>query len=107
MLTMTDKAAQRIVEILLEENEPNKKVRVFVEGGGCSGFQYGFSLEDTVGEDDFTVEHQGAQLLVDSMSMMYLGDAIIDYVEDLDGSRFKIENPQAATTCGCGSSFSV
>lgn len=107
MTTLTDKAAERIREILQEENELNKKVRVFVEGGGCSGFQYGFALEDAVAEDDIVIEHLGAAVVIDMMSMSYLSDAVIDFVDDIDGSRFKIDNPQAATTCGCGSSFSA
>lgn len=107
MTTITDKAAERIVEILLEENEPNKKIRVFVEGGGCSGFQYGFALEDDIAEDDFVIEHAGAKLLIDGMSMQYLQEAVIDFVDDIHGTQFKISNPQAATTCGCGSSFAV
>ena len=107
MPTITDKAAERIVEILLEENQPNTKVRVFVEGGGCSGFQYGFTLGDEVTEEDFVIEHAGAELIIDGISMQYLQNANIDFVEDIHGSQFKINNPQAATTCGCGSSFSA
>lgn len=107
MTQLTDKAAERIKEILLEEEEPNKKVRVFVEGGGCSGFQYGFSLEEDINEDDIIVEHLGASIVIDSMSMMYLNDAVIDFVDDVYGSSFKIDNPQAVSTCGCGSSFAV
>lgn len=80
---------------------------MFVEGGGCSGFQYNFMIEDLVNEDDITIEHNGSKLLVDSMSMQYLMGATVDYVEDLNGNHFKIINPNATTTCGCGSSFSV
>ena len=107
MTQLTDKAAKRIKEILDEEEEPNKKVRIFVEGGGCSGFQYGFSLEDELNEDDIVIDHLGASVVIDSMSMMYLSEAVIDFVDDLYGSSFKIDNPQAVSKCGCGSSFSV
>jgi iron-sulfur cluster insertion protein len=88
---------------LAEENNPNLKVRTFVQGGGCSGFSYGFTFDETVNEDDFEID----KILVDAMSMQYLSGAIIDYKEELNGSQFVIQNPNAQTTCGCGSSFSV
>jgi iron-sulfur cluster insertion protein len=107
-MLLTDTAAEKIKQILEEEKDPTLMVRVFVEGGGCSGFKYNFTIEDLTSEDDFTIEHNGAKLLVDSMSMQYLTSATVDFVEDeLNGSHFKIINPNASTTCGCGSSFSV
>lgn len=103
MLSLTESAKNRIMEILVEEGNTDLKVRVFVQGGGCSGFQYGFTLEDTINDDDFEVDG----LLVDSMSMQYLVGATINFKDDLDGQQFVIDNPNAETTCGCGSSFSV
>lgn len=105
MLTVTESAVAKINDLLLEENVPDLKVRVFVQGGGCSGFQYGFTMDEVQNEDDFVIE--GAPILADAMSMQYLMGATIDYVEDLTGSQFKIINPNAQSTCGCGSSFSV
>ena len=103
MITITESAQQRIQAILAEENNPTLRVRAFVQGGGCSGMQYGFTLdESTDPDDDFEV----SGVLVDSMSMQYLTGAVIDYREDAMGSNFVIDNPQAQTTCGCGSSFS-
>lgn len=107
MLTLTDSTVVKIKDLLAEENNPNIKLRVFVQGGGCSGMQYGFTFDETQNEDDFTVENSGVVLLVDSMSMQYLTDAVIDYKDDLMGASFTIKNPNAQTTCGCGSSFSV
>jgi iron-sulfur cluster insertion protein len=107
MITITDSAITKIQEILTEENNPAIKLRVFVQGGGCSGFSYGFSLDEELNEDDFEFDKDGVQVLVDSMSAQYLTGAIINYKEDLSGSSFVIENPNAQTTCGCGSSFSV
>lgn len=107
MITITDSAITKIQEILTEENNPAIKLRVFVQGGGCSGFSYGFSLDEDLNEDDFEFNKDGVQVLVDSMSAQYLTGAIINYKEDLSGSSFVIENPNAQTTCGCGSSFSV
>lgn len=103
MLTITPSAKSRIAEILAEENNPTLRVRAFVQGGGCQGFSYGFTLDDKSDPDD-DVEVDG--VLVDSMSMQYLLGATIDYREDPMGSGFAIDNPQAATSCGCGSSFS-
>lgn len=103
MLTITETAQAKIADILAEENKPGLRVRAFVQGGGCSGFQYGFTLDEQQGEDDFEV----SGVLVDSMSMQYLAGAVIDYKDDINGSQFSISNPNAQTTCGCGSSFSV
>lgn len=103
MITITEQAQSKIADILAEENNPKLKVRAFVQGGGCSGFQYGFTLDEEQGEDDFVIEG----VLVDAMSMQYLSGATIDFKEDVHGSQFSIINPNAQTTCGCGSSFSV
>lgn len=107
MIEITQSAIDKISEILAEENNPNIKLRTFIQGGGCSGFQYGFTLDESQNEDDFTFDKLGIQVLVDSMSMQYLQGAVIDYKEDLMSSSFVITNPNASTTCGCGSSFSV
>ena len=106
MITLTDNAVVKIRELLAEENNPSIKLRVFVQGGGCSGMSYGFTFDEETNEDDFDLDVNGVHLLVDSMSSQYLTGAKIDYKEDLMGSSFAIENPQAQTTCGCGSSFS-
>lgn len=107
MLTITDSAAVKIAQILLEEKQSdNTKVRVFVQGGGCSGMEYGFTFDDAQSEDDFIIQAGETNVLVDSMSAQYLMGAEIDYIDDLNGSQFKIKNPNAQTTCGCGSSFS-
>jgi iron-sulfur cluster insertion protein len=103
MITVTQSALTKISDILTEENNPKLKVRAFVQGGGCSGFQYGFTLDEEQNEDDFEVEG----ILVDAMSMQYLTGATIDYKDEIHGSQFVIQNPNAQTTCGCGSSFSV
>lgn len=103
MLTVTESAQAKITDILAEENNPKLKVRAFVQGGGCSGFQYGFTLDEEQNDDDFEIEG----ILVDAMSMQYMNGATIDYKEDVHGSQFVIQNPNAQTTCGCGSSFSV
>jgi iron-sulfur cluster insertion protein len=107
MITITDSAVEKIRDILAEENNPNLRLRVFVQGGGCSGFQYGFTLDEERNEDDFDIESGGVQVLVDSMSSQYLQGATVDYREDVYGANFTINNPQAVSTCGCGSSFSV
>ena len=96
-------AVQR--KLIAEENNPNLKLRMFVSGGGCSGMQYGFTFEETANEDDFDLEFDGIHLLIDAMSSQYLQGAEVDYTESLQGSQFSIKNPQAQTTCGCGSSF--
>jgi iron-sulfur cluster insertion protein len=107
MITVTESAQNKIRTLILEEDNPGLNLRTFVQGGGCSGFQYGFTFDEEINEDDFTVELGDFKLLVDSMSMQYLGDAVIDFTEDAMGSSFTIKNPNATTTCGCGSSFSV
>ena len=106
MITVTESAVAKIQDILAEENNPNLKLRVFVQGGGCSGMQYGFTLDEEQAEDDWDLEISGVKVLVDSMSGGYLQGATIDYKETDYGSSFSINNPQAQTTCGCGSSFS-
>ncbi len=103
MLTVTESAKAKITDILAEENNPKLKVRAFVQGGGCSGFQYGFTLDEEQNDDDFDFDG----ILIDAMSMQYMNGAVIDYTEDIHGSQFTIKNPNAVTTCGCGSSFSV
>lgn len=100
-------AVAKLREILAEENNPNIKLRVFVQGGGCSGFSYGFTLDEMQNEDDFDFTYEDVKVLIDSMSMQYLQGATINYKEDLMGASFVIDNPQAQTTCGCGSSFSI
>ncbi len=102
MITITESAKVKIADILAEENNPTLRIRAFVQGGGCSGFQYGFTLDEEINEDDFDIDG----VLVDSMSMQYMTGAVIDYREDDMGSSFSISNPNAQTTCGCGSSFS-
>ena len=106
MITITENATVKLRDILAEESNPNLKLRIFVQGGGCSGMSYGFTLDEMLNDDDFTLEESGVQILVDSMSMQYLTGAEIDYKDDLMGSSFSIKNPNATTTCGCGSSFS-
>ena len=106
MITLTENATIRLKDILAEENNPGVKLRIFVQGGGCSGMQYGFTLDEDVNEDDFTLDEGGVQVLVDAMSMQYLTGAEIDFKDDLYGSNFSINNPNAQTSCGCGSSFS-
>jgi len=106
-MTLEPNAVTKLREILAEESNPNIKLRVFVQGGGCSGFQYGFTLDEEQNEDDFDFAFDDVTVLVDSMSMQYLDGASIDYREDLMTASFVINNPQAVSTCGCGSSFSV
>ena len=106
-LTITESAVAKITDILAEENNPGLAVRCFVQGGGCSGFQYGFTLDEIQNEDDWVKEIGSARLFVDGMSYQYLEGATIDYKDDLSGNQFVIKNPNASTTCGCGSSFSV
>jgi len=107
ILSLTDNAASKLHSLIGEEGNDNLKLRVYVTGGGCSGFQYGFSFDDETNEDDTVVENKGASLLVDPLSYQYLVGSKIDYVEGLEGSRFVVNNPLATTTCGCGSSFSI
>lgn len=107
MITISESAKTKIKDLLLEENNPKLSLRTFVQGGGCSGFSYGFTFDEEVNEDDFEVPLDEFRVLVDSMSMQYLQGAEIDYKEELMGSSFTIKNPNATTTCGCGSSFGV
>ena len=106
-IVFTDAAATKVSELIQEEDNPDLMLRVFVAGGGCSGFQYGFTFDDSREEGDSSVENQGVTLVVDPMSVQYLMGAEIDYKEDLQGAQFVIRNPNATTTCGCGSSFTV
>lgn len=107
MITISNSAKQKIKDLLYEEGNPNLSLRTFVQGGGCSGFSYGFTFDEQINEDDFEISIDEFKLLVDSMSMQYLQGAEIDYKEELMGSQFTIKNPNATTTCGCGSSFGV
>ncbi len=106
-LLFTDSAASKVKQLIAEEGNENLKLRVFVSGGGCSGFQYGFTFDELINEDDTVMEKNGVKLLVDPMSFQYLIGAEIDYQENLQGAQFIIKNPGASSTCGCGSSFSV
>ena len=106
-IVFTDSAASKVSELIKEEDNPNLKLRVFISGGGCSGFQYGFTFDEDIEDGDSQVENQGVTLLVDPMSVQYLMGAEIDYKEDLQGAQFIIRNPNAQTTCGCGQSFST
>ena len=106
-INFTDNAVKKVAELIAEEGNPNLKLRVFVQGGGCAGFQYGFTFDETTNEDDAVMVRNGVTLLIDSMSYQYLVGAEIDYKEDLEGAQFVIKNPNATTTCSCGSSFSV
>lgn len=107
MITITESAKSKIKDLLYEEANPNLSLRTFVQGGGCSGFSYGFTFDEITNEDDFEIPLDEFKLLIDAMSMTYLSGAEIDYKEDLMGSSFNIKNPNATTTCGCGSSFGV
>ena len=104
MITVTDAALNKLQTILNEEH-PGSKLRIFIQGGGCSGFQYGFAIEETQEEDDFVITEGDVSVLVDSMSSAYLQGATVDYAEDINGESFTIKNPMATSTCGCGSSF--
>ena len=106
-VVFTDAAAHKVGELISEEDNPNLMLRVFISGGGCSGFQYGFTFDESIEDGDSQVENQGVTLLIDPMSVQYLMGAEIDYKEDLQGAQFIIRNPNAKTTCGCGSSFTV
>jgi iron-sulfur cluster insertion protein len=103
----TDAAANKVKALVDEEKNPNLKLRVSVDGGGCSGFQYAFAFDENVNDDDTVIEKNGATMLVDVSSMQYLNGSEVDYLEGLEGARFVVNNPNAATTCGCGSSFSI
>ena len=106
-MTLTDNAVIKIKDLIAEENNPNINLRVYVQGGGCSGMQYGFTFDEEINEDDTKVKKDDCTILVDPMSLQYLQEAEIDYTESLQGSQFKIHNPSAKASCGCGSSFAV
>lgn len=106
-IIFSDSAAKKVADLISEEKNQNLKLRVYITGGGCSGFSYGFTFDEKFKEGDSGVDNQGVKLVVDPMSYQYLVGATVDYLEDLQGSRFIIHNPNAKTTCGCGSSFSV
>jgi iron-sulfur cluster insertion protein len=106
-LVFTDAAVAKVGELIAEDGNPNLKLRIYVNGGGCSGFEYGFAFDEAVNEDDFRIDKDGVSLLIDAMSMQYLSGAEVGYEDGLEGSRFIIKNPNATSTCGCGSSFSV
>ncbi|MEY4767532.1 MAG: iron-sulfur cluster insertion protein ErpA [Pseudomonadota bacterium] len=106
-IIFSDNAAQKVSELIAEEGNDQLKLRVYVSGGGCSGFKYGFTFDEEINEDDTCIEKNGITVLIDSMSIQYLTGAEIDYKEDLSGAQFVIRNPNATTTCGCGSSFSA
>ncbi len=106
MVNFTDNAAAKVGDLIADEGNDNLKLRVYITGGGCSGFQYGFTFDEEVAEDDTQIEKAGVTVLIDSMSIQYLEGAEIDYKESVEGSQFVIRNPNATTTCGCGSSFS-
>lgn len=106
-LLVTDQATSKVRQLIEEEGNEHLMLRVFVTGGGCAGFQYGFTFDDEQADDDTVIEREGVRFLVDSLSMQYLQGSTVNYSEGLDGSRFTIDNPAAETTCGCGSSFSV
>jgi iron-sulfur cluster insertion protein len=106
-ITIDQSAADKIKQLLADENEPNLKLRMFVSGGGCSGFQYGFTFDLEKNEDDFIIEQNGVTMLVDAMSMQYVQGAVVSYSTSLMGSQFEIKNPNATSKCGCGSSFSA
>ena len=107
MFTFTDSAVAKIKELIEEEGNETLMTRVFVQGGGCSGFQYGITFDETQNDDDFVSTYEGLTILIDSVSSQYLDTATVDYTEDLNGSQFVFSNPAAVTTCGCGSSFAV
>ncbi|MBA0165857.1 MULTISPECIES: iron-sulfur cluster insertion protein ErpA [Pectobacterium] len=106
-LQFTDAAASKVKNLIADEENPELKLRVYITGGGCSGFQYGFTFDDQINDGDMTIEKQGVSLVVDPMSLQYLVGGSVDYTEGLEGSRFVVTNPNAKSTCGCGSSFSV
>ncbi|WP_196138603.1 iron-sulfur cluster insertion protein ErpA [Aliikangiella sp. G2MR2-5] len=106
-IIFTEAASKKALELITEEENPALKLRVYVTGGGCSGFQYGFSFDESQAEDDMIIERDGVSLVVDALSFQYLVGSRVDYREDLEGSRFVVDNPNATTTCGCGSSFSI
>jgi iron-sulfur cluster insertion protein len=107
VMTFSDAAAQKARTLIAEEENENLKLRVFVTGGGCSGFEYGFTFDEDVEDDDTQIEKDGVALLIDALSYQYLAGSVIDFKEDLQGSRFVVTNPNAVTTCGCGNSFAI
>ncbi len=106
-LVFSESAANKVKQLIDEEGNPELKLRVFVTGGGCSGFQYGFTFDEAISDDDTSLQKNGVTLLIDPMSLQYLGGAEIDYQEGAEGAQFVIKNPNATSTCGCGSSFSA
>nr|WP_201772676.1 iron-sulfur cluster insertion protein ErpA [Endozoicomonas numazuensis] len=106
-IVLTDNAANKVNQLMEDEDNKSLRLRVYVTGGGCSGFQYGFKFDDQLADDDTRVKRQGAEMVVDSLSYQYLVGAEVDYEEGLEGSRFLVKNPNATATCGCGSSFSI
>ena len=106
-MVFTDAAARKVMELIMEEANPQLKLRVYISGGGCSGFQYGFTFDEEAAEDDIRITNDGVTLVVDPMSFQYLVGSEVDYTEGLEGSRFVVNNPNATTTCGCGASFSI
>jgi len=106
-INLSARAVRKVRELVAEEENDNLKLRVYITGGGCSGFQYGFAFEDEAAEDDAAIETDGVTVLIDPMSFQYLVGSEVDYTEGLEGSRFVVNNPNASTTCGCGSSFSI
>ena len=106
-ITLSDRAAGKVKELVSEEENTDLKLRVFITGGGCSGFQYGFSFDEDAEEDDTRIERDGVTVLVDPLSFPYLAGSEVDYTEGLEGSRFVVNNPNATTTCGCGASFAI
>lgn len=106
-IQMTDAAANKVKNLITEEENPDLKLRVYITGGGCSGFQYGFTFDESINEGDTVIEKNGVTMVVDGMSLQYLVGGSVDYIEGLEGSRFLVTNPNATATCGCGSSFSI
>jgi len=106
-LNFTDSAASRVRELIAQKDNPDLMLRVYVQGGGCSGFQYGFQFDESQNDDDMSIEKDGVTLLIDSISFQYLMGAEVDFKDDLQGTRFTVSNPNASTTCGCGSSFGI
>ena len=106
-ITFSDSAANRVAQLIKEEKNPDLRLRVYITGGGCSGFSYGFTFDENIKEGDSGVSNQGVQLVIDPMSYQYLVGSTVNYLEDLQGARFVVSNPNAKTTCGCGSSFSI
>ncbi len=106
-IQMTDAAANKVKNLITEEENPDLKLRVYITGGGCSGFQYGFTFDESINDGDTVIEKNGVTMVVDGMSLQYLVGGCVDYIEGLEGSRFLVTNPNATATCGCGSSFSI